>query len=76
MATVCVIANLFLLTKNDIILHYNTFPHLGVCNAKFPNLKGPRAPSQNCTKNPWMITIVVMIRRREVRGGMMIIEKI
>ena len=29
MAKVCVIANLFLLTKNDIIVHYDNFPNLG-----------------------------------------------
>ena len=34
-----------LLTKIDIIVHYNTFPNLGVYHANFPNLKGPRAPS-------------------------------
>ena len=50
MAIVCVIANLLLLTKNDIILHYKKFPNLGVCHANFPNLKGPRVPSQNCKK--------------------------
>ena len=38
MAIVCVIANLFLYTKNDIIVHYNKFPNLGVCRASFPNL--------------------------------------
>ena len=42
----------FLLTKNDIIVHYNKFPNLGVYRATFPNLKGPRAPSQNCKKIP------------------------
>ena len=52
MAIECVIANYFflLLTKNDIIVHYIKFPNLGVCHANFPNLKGPRAPSQNCKK--------------------------
>ena len=29
MAIVCVIGNLFLLTKNDMILHYNKFPNVG-----------------------------------------------
>ena len=53
MAIVYVIANLFLLTKNGIIVHYNTFPNLGVCHANFPNLKGLRAPSQNCKKSLW-----------------------
>ena len=38
----------FLLTKNDVIIvHYHFFYH-----ATFPNLKGPRAPSQNCLKVP------------------------
>ena len=46
LAIVCVIANY-------ILEHYNKFPNLRVCNANFPNLKGPRAPSQNCKKNPW-----------------------
>ena len=46
-AIVCVIANLFLLTKNDIIVHYNKFPNLGVYHATFLNLKGPKPPSQN-----------------------------
>ena len=51
-----VITNLFfLLTKNDIIVHYNKFPNLGVYDANFPNLKGPGAPSQNCKKNPCMM---------------------
>ena len=43
MAIVYVIAN-FLLTKNDIIVHYNKFPNLEVYLANFPNLKGLRAP--------------------------------
>ena len=53
MAVVCVgvIANWFLLlTKNDIIVHYNKFSNLGVHHATFPNLKDTRAPSQNCKK--------------------------
>ena len=60
MAIICVIANLFvfLLTKNDIIEYYNKFPNLGSCN-----LKGPRAPSQNCKKNPWPYGVCVC------RGG-------
>ena len=33
----------FLLTKKDIIVHYNKFPNLGICHANFPNLKSPRA---------------------------------
>ena len=44
-----------ILTKNDIIVHcnyYNKFPNLGVYSATFPNLKGPRAPSQKCKKIP------------------------
>ena len=53
METACVVAEfVFLLTKNDIIVHYNKFPNLGVYHATFPNLKGPRAPSRNCKKNP------------------------
>ena len=37
MAKVYVIANLFfLLTKNDIILHYDKFSNLGVDHANFP----------------------------------------
>ena len=43
----------FLLTKNDIIMHYNKFPNLGIYHTNFPNLKGPRAPSQDCKNNPW-----------------------
>ena len=50
MVKVCVIANLLLLTKNDIIVHYDRFLNLGVYHANFPNLKGPRLPSQNCKK--------------------------
>ena len=43
MAIVCVIANfVFKLTKNAVL----------VCLESFPKLKGPRAPSQNCKKNP------------------------
>ena len=52
MAIVCVIANFFLFTKNDIIVHFNKFPNLGVYQATFSNLKGPRAPSKNCRKIP------------------------
>ena len=47
MAIECVIAIFFLLTKNDINVHYNTFPKLGVYHATFLNLKGPKVPSQN-----------------------------
>ena len=49
---VCVIANLFLLTKNDMFVHHNKCPNLGVCHTNFPNLKGPRAPYQNCKNIP------------------------
>ena len=49
MAKECVIANLFLLTKNDIIVCYNKFPNLGIYHI-IPNLKGPSTPSQNCKK--------------------------
>ena len=45
MAKVCAIANMFLLTKNDIIVHNNKFLNLRVYHTNFPNLKGPRAPS-------------------------------
>ena len=41
----------FLLTKNDIIVHYNKFPNLGVCHANFPNLKGPKALSKILKKS-------------------------
>ena len=45
MAIVCVIANfVFKLTINAV------FPKIVVYRANFPNLKGPRAPSQNCKK--------------------------
>ena len=37
----------FLLTKMDIIVHYNKFPNLVVCRANFPNLRGPRALPRN-----------------------------
>ena len=47
---ICVLAYLFLLTKNDIIVQYNKFSNLGDYQANFPNLKGPRAPSQNFKK--------------------------
>ena len=57
MARVCVIAN-FLLTKNDIIVHNNKFPNLGVYPATFPNMKGPRAPFQICKKIPEMPSLV------------------
>ena len=52
MATVCVIAHLFFIDQNDIIVHYSIFPNVGVYHATFPNLKGPRALSQNCKKIP------------------------
>ena len=52
MAIVCVIANLiFLLSKNDLIVICHKFPILGICHSNFPNLKGPRAPSQHCKKS-------------------------
>ena len=53
---VCVIANLFFrLTENVVIVHYNNkFPNSGVYHVNFPNLKGPRAHSQNCKKNPFI----------------------
>ena len=31
---------------------FRKFPKIVVYRANFPNLKGPRAPSQNCKKNP------------------------
>ena len=40
------------MTKNDIIVHCNKFPNVGVYHANFPNLKGPRVPSQNRNKIP------------------------
>ena len=45
-AKVCVIADFFYL-----FVHCTKFPNLGVYHANFPNLKGPRAPSQNCKKS-------------------------
>ena len=54
MALVCVIVDLFLLTKKDIIMHYNKFPNLGVYRATFPNLKGPKAlPKIAKKQKPW-----------------------
>ena len=50
MAIECVIA-IFIEKKNDIIVHYNKFPNLGVYHADFPNLKDPRAASRNCKKS-------------------------
>ena len=51
MAIVCVIANFFFIDQNDlIIVHYNKFTNLGVFRTNFPDLKGPRIPSQNCKK--------------------------
>ena len=38
------------LTENVLIVHCNKIPNLGVYSTNFPNLKGPRAPSQNCKK--------------------------
>ena len=56
MAIVSVMANynffFFLLIENAIIVHYKKFPNIEVYHANFPNLKGPRAPSQNCRKKP------------------------
>ena len=37
--------------QNDIIVHYNAYPNLGVYRATFPNLKGPSAPPK-IAKNP------------------------
>ena len=52
MTIVCVIANLFLLTKSDLIVHNDKILNLGVYRATFPNVKGHRAPSQNFPKIP------------------------
>ena len=52
MATVCVIAYYYFIDQNDIIVHYNIFPNVGVYHTTFPNLKGPKAPSRNCKKIP------------------------
>ena len=60
-AIVCLIDHLFLLTKNDIIVHYNKFSNLGVYRATFPDLKGPRAPPQNCKNIPEMGEILVLM---------------
>ena len=49
-AIVCCVQ--FLLTRNDVIVHYNKFPNLGVYHVTFPNLKGPFAPSKNYKKIP------------------------
>ena len=51
-AIVCVIANCFFIDKNDLIMHFNKFPNLGVYHSNFPNLKGPRAPSKISKNNP------------------------
>ena len=40
------------MTENAIFVNYNKFPNLGVYRANFPNLREPRAPSQNCKKIP------------------------
>ena len=51
MAIVCVIANfVFKLTKKCCSCLFRKFPKIVVYRANFPNLKGPRAPSQNCQK--------------------------
>ena len=55
MAIVCVIA-IFLLTKNDIIVHYIKFPNLGIYHNNFPNLKGPRALPKIAKKSLLVIT--------------------
>ena len=45
MESICVISKLFfLLTKNDIIVHYNKIPNLGIYHANYPNLKDPKGP--------------------------------
>ena len=46
----------FLMTKNDIIVHHNKFSNWGVYHANLPNLKDPRAPSQNFKKIPVYIS--------------------
>ena len=59
MAIVCVIANfVFKLTKNAVLVCLENFPKKVVYPANFPNLKGPRAPSQNCKKNPWVLFLI------------------
>ena len=52
MAKVCVIANLiFLLTKNDIIVHYNKIAKKSLCfSVVLQAVLTPASPSQNCKK--------------------------
>ena len=42
------------------------FPNLGVYHASYTNVKGPRAPSQNSKKNPWMLPLVFLWRGRNM----------
>ena len=50
-----------------------------VYRANFPNLKGPRAPSQNCKKNPWLLLLILTLIHRKVvcrlSGGIYIRKK-
>ena len=50
MAIVCVIANLFLNSPKMPLLLFRKIPNLVVYRPNFPNLNGPKAPSQNCKK--------------------------
>ena len=82
MAKVCIIAILFfLLTKNDIYVHYNKFPNLGVYHINFPNLKGHRASSQNakkklaCKSPEWQLPYIVFLSefQKDIRKLILIV---
>ena len=62
MAIVCVIANLFFIDQNDIIVHYKKVPNLGVCN-----LKGPRPLPKIAKKIPG--PMVCVCRGGGMEGG-------
>ena len=57
MPKVCVIAYLFLLTKDDIIVYYNKFPNLGVTALIFPISKVLGPLSKIAKENPWAYSL-------------------
>ena len=70
----CYLAWYFMLLLNDSkclsLINYVNLVVLSILNilkisqiqgyvANFPNWKGPRAPSQNCQKNPWLFCLIL-----------------
>ena len=58
--SMCNIYFFFLLTKNDIIVHNNKFPNLGVCCANFPRSERPWGPFPKSQKNLWICVVTII----------------